>query len=471
MKVLSIVSMFTLAAWFAPSLCFASSYGPATIEQPINLGPKSDPGRIPLGSVAVVCNYDYGLHANIGASRPCPDGAMRWESGTELDQNLASVFGISLEVKDPTQIREFPVILRIKSWKPPSYSPYTKDQVLAATLWCLVRGAGGTPEKPLVVQVVADGQDDKPLEAKYSGKFITRSGSDQKPAPPVQVSGTRIEEDARGIAWVVFSDVTPKAPSRQPPPVLTILQTGGGSDSGWYLIPEWRKEIDDDGAKSHSISINFPRVGQETLAAQILALVISAQPTESLPLTVSFRLEEYGLADYPAFRRAAGWKETRHDAHNITLECEFVWDATSRKLTQGTLPFVELDASGRFINWRPEADPKDSHAKELADVVRSRISNGIHDGSLLAEKNMAHDMLADSGLRRQIGLAGYYEALATFYKEGEVTDKPVKHTFQFENSEFDQLHHMGWTIGMNRGQAIVIEARKNIEEAKRKKAE
>jgi hypothetical protein len=471
MKTLAHVFLLSLLAWKAANLCVASSIGPATIEQPVNLGPKSDPGRIPLGSIGVICNYDYGLHKNIGASRPAPDGAMRWETGTELDQNLASVFGISVEAQDPTQIREFPVALRLKSWKPPGYSPYTKDQVLAATLWCLVRSAGGTPEKPLEVRVVAEGPDDKPLEAKYSGKYITRPGKDGKEVPPVKVPGTTIETDARGIAWVVFPDVTRKVASPAPPPTITILATGGESDTGWFLLPVWDNWSGGSEEKSNSVTLSMPREEQPTLAAEIIALVISAQPTENRPLTVSIRLEEYGLANYPAFRSAPGWKETRHDPHNITLECEFVWDAAARKLTKGSVPLVQLNSAGNFISPIPEGPPTKSDGSELAETVRSRIQNGIHNGSLLAEKNMADDMLADSGLQRQIGLAGYYEALATFFDEGEVSDKPAKSTVHRGSSEFDQLYRMGWTIGLNRGQAIVIDARKSIEEAKRKKGE
>lgn len=463
--------MVTLLGCQVPTSCFATSIGPAVIEQPVNLGPKSDPGRIPLGSISVICNYDYGLHKNIGASRPAPDGAMRWETGTELDQNLASVFGISVEAQDPTQIREFPVTLRLKSWKPPGYSPYTKDQVLAATLWCLVRSAGGKPEKPLHVRVVAEGPDDKPLEAKYSGKYITQPGKDGMDVPPVNVPGTAIEKDARGIAWVVFPNVTRKAPSPAPPPTMTILETGGESDTGWFLLPVWDNGSGGGDEKSNSVTLSLPREEQATLAAKIIALVISAQPTETRPLTVSIRLEEYGLATYPAFRSAPGWKETRHDPHNITLECEFVWDAAARKLTKGSVPLVQLDSAGNFISPIPEAPPTKSDARELAETVRSRIQDGIHNGSLLAEKNMADDMLADSGLRRQIGLAGYYEAFATFFNEGEVSDKPVESSVHCGSSEFDQLYRMGWTIGMNRGQAIVIEARKTIEEAKHKKGE
>ncbi|MEO7099550.1 MAG: hypothetical protein ABI162_09335 [Luteolibacter sp.] len=489
----------------APIPGFASSIGPATIEQPVNLGLKSDPARIPLGSIGVLCNHDYGLHENIGASRPCPEGAMRWDGGTELDQNLASVFGISVEVQDSTQIREFPVTLRMKSWKPPGYSPYTKDQVLAATLWCLVRSAGGTPEKPLDVRVVAEGLDDKSLEAKYSGKYVTQPGKDGGPVPPVP--GTVIEQDARGIAWVVFPDVTRKAASPPPPSAMIILATGGESDSGWYLLPIWGNRLDEgasldlstasvplyragyrsgggneantflaDGGsdrfevKGDEVLIDTPRVPQATLAAEILALVLSAQPTETQPLTVTIRLEEYGLARYPAFRGAPGWKETRHDAQNITLECEFVWDAAARKLAKGAVPLVQLDASGHFISPIPETPAMASDARELAENVRFRIGQGLHDETLLAEKNMTSDTLAESGLRRQIGLAGYYEALATFFNKGELSDKPIESTALLGNSEFDQLHHMGWTIGVNRGQAIVMEASKTIEEAKLKKS-
>lgn len=164
MKILPLVSIFTLLGWMLPATSFATNVGISTIEQPVNLGTQSDPKRIPLGRVGVISNYDYGIHGKIDEARPCPDGAMRWEGGSELDQNLASVFGISVEAQDPTQILAFPVTLRVKSWNSPGYSPYTKEQVLAATLWCLLHSTNGSPERPLDVRVVAEGPDDKPLE-------------------------------------------------------------------------------------------------------------------------------------------------------------------------------------------------------------------------------------------------------------------------------------------------------------------
>ncbi|MES2658551.1 MAG: hypothetical protein V4689_08030 [Verrucomicrobiota bacterium] len=399
MKILPLVSIVTLAGSMIPVPCLATVVGTATVEQPVNLGTKSDPAKIPLGRVGVISNHDYGIYRMIGEARPCPDGAMRWEGGSELDQNLASVFGISVEAEDPTQITAFPVTLRVKPWKPPGYSPYTKDQVLAATLWCLLRSTGGTPENPLDVRVVAEGPDDKLLESKYSGKYVTRPGREEDEIPPVKVAGTLLEEDVRGITSVVFPDVTRKEPFVPHPPGMIILETGGDGDPGWHVLPVWGNGHDDgdflrlnswsaamcyssyrsrgvtqansflagggavevtakreDGADT--VSLSYPRVNQETLAANILALVISAQPTEARPLTFSFTVEESGIANYPAFRDAAGWKEIRHDtphSSHFKLECEFVWDASASKLTKGSVPLVQAQGRG-WIARNPEQE-------------------------------------------------------------------------------------------------------------------
>lgn len=439
---------------------------------------------------------------------------MRWESGSELDQNLASVFGISVEPEDSTSVPGAPVTLRVRPWKTPGYSPYSKEQVLAATLWCLIRSSGGTPERPLDVRVVAEGQEDRPLERKYSGKYITRPGMDKKEVPPPKVPGTIIEEDGRGIAWVVFPDVKKKAPVAAAPPTMILFEMEGEfdvGDGGWFLLPVWGNGIDQRAPlhlsswsapmsyscfHSHglgeanaflaskavaffdvhhedtgdSVAIGHPFVPQATLAAEILALAVAVQPTEKRPLKVAIWVEERGLADYPAFRGAAGWKETRHDAHKIVLECEFVWDPAERKLLKGSVPLVKLNAQGGFtVAALPHESPSEKLAEEVAKDTWRRINAGIHDGSLLAERNMADDMLAGSGLQREIGKAGYYEALARYCNETEILDKPQKDPVRFGNSELDQDHRMGWDLGMNRGLAIGREARKAVEEAIRKR--
>ena len=73
----------------------ATNAGLGTVDQPVNLGAQADPSRIPLGPVAVESNYNYGLGPAISAPRPSLHGAMEWEKGSILDQNLASVFGIT----------------------------------------------------------------------------------------------------------------------------------------------------------------------------------------------------------------------------------------------------------------------------------------------------------------------------------------------------------------------------------------
>lgn len=512
MKSLSYFSVLTLLGWVIPVSCFATVVGVSIVEQPVNLGAKSDPARIPLGGVGVISNHGYGIHRIIGEARPCPDGAMRWEGGSELDQNLASVFGISVEAQDPTQIMAFPVILRVKSWKPPGYSPYTKDQVLAATLWCLLRSTPGTPETPLDVRVVAEGPDDKALEAKYSGSYATTPDNDGNVNSPAKVAGTILENDARGITWVTFPGITAQDPGISPNPGMIIMKAEGDGDSGWNILPVWGNGNGENdflrlnfwsadmcyssyrsrgireansfleeggvnefevsrGEKSDSVSLSYPRVEQATLAADILALVISTQPTESRPLTVTFILEETELARYPAFRSAAGWKETRHkgpNSHHVELNCEFAWNAAEQTLTKGSIPLVRLGNLG-WINPNPEPEPADDEAAiQLAVMVQQRIKDGIHFGTLLAEKNMTADMLHESGLPREIGKAGYYEALATYSNGKILPDKPQGDPVKLGDDLLDQNHRAGWTIGLARGETITMEVRKAIEDAKLK---
>ncbi len=512
MKIISSVSVAALLGWILPVSCFATAVGTSIVEQPVNLGAKSDPGRIPLGGVGVVSNHGYGIHAVIGEARACPRGAMRWEGGSELDQNLASVFGISIEAQDSTQILAFPVTLRVKPWKPPGYSPYSKEQVLAATLWCLIRSTYSTPETPLDVRVVAEGADDKALEEKFSGKYVSHPGKDGAKVPPVQVRGTALEVDARGIAWVVFPDVARKAAFVPPTPGMIIMEAGGDGDPGWRVLPVWgngtapeeflrinsesaimayssyhsrgvqeaNSFLSDGGAngftavrgdKSDSVSLSYPRVNQATLAADILALVISAQPTEARPLSVSFLVEESSLASYPAFRGAPGWKESIDPNNHVVLECEFVWDAVSGKLTKGFVPLVRLEDRAWITLASEPASADEEAAEKLAVMVQYRIMGGIHDGSLLAEKIMPVDQLRASGLLREIGKAGYYEALATYSNGKTLPDNPQDDPVRLGSSEAFQAHHAGWTIGLSQGEAIAIAARKTIAEAKLKKDE
>jgi len=369
----------------------ATNVGTMTVEQPVNLAEKSDPARIPLGAVGVVCNYASGILPVISEPRACPDGAMPWKGGVELNQNLASVFGISVEDADLGASEKPPVVIRLKSWKPPAYSPHTKEQVLAATLWCVLHTAGGTPKRPLEIQVIAEGEADKALEAKFSRNYVTRADEGEPPVPPPQVPGTVLETDGRGIRWVVFPEVKKPAPSPPSLPSMILFNQEGADESPgtFYILPLWGNGQTEDQSlrlnqwsapmcysrfkpdgirdanatldsgrcqyvdatraeNGDGITLGHPRMPEPMLAANIHALILAAQPTVQRPLTVSIVVEEGRLAAYPAFRTAPGWKETRHGTNNILLESEFVWDPVARKLIKGSVPLVNLDVEYRL---------------------------------------------------------------------------------------------------------------------------
>ncbi|RYD20870.1 MAG: hypothetical protein EOP88_13390 [Verrucomicrobiaceae bacterium] len=392
MKIPRIVSMLVLAGFTAPAICLATVISTSTIEQPVNLGTRSDPTRIPLGGVPVLNNHGFSLHPKISAGRPCPDGAMLWEGGSELDQNLASVFGISVEA-DITLASRIPVTLRLKPWKPPVYSPYTKEQALAATLWCVLRAAG-TPKEPLEVVVMAEGADDKPLEAKYSGKYVLPTNWKEDVVCPVKVPGTALEKDDRGFAWVVFPDVPQKDAFVPLSPSMIVTANRGESDNGWYFLPVWCNgnngqksslqlngwsipmyysswlskgvseanslladgglydmKVTEENDTCH-VELSYPKASQATLAASIRALVIATQPTEARPLVVSMKVHETGLSDFAPFRNLEEWSENH--GNETVLTCEFVWDAKQQKLTKGSLPVLDMTSPGS-ISGSPAA--------------------------------------------------------------------------------------------------------------------
>ncbi len=494
-----------LAASFAtvfPRPCLATNPGISTIEQPVNLAARSHPGRIPLGRVGVYSNYGYGIQRVISDPRPCPDDAMSWDGGSELDQNLASVFGISVEAGDLGASPRQPVILRLNSWKPPAYSPYTKDQALAATLVCLLRSTHGTPENPLEIQVVAETEADRPFVGKYSGNYVNSPGKDNMPVPPVVVPDTIVETDARGISWVIFPAVK-NLPANPPPlPTLIPLRRSGSDESAmtYFLLPVWggdgqlafsnwshnitytcyrssgRKEANsflaEGGASSYQVtqtetgdkvSISYPAVPETGIAAEILALVLSAQPTEIRPLTVTINLEEYGLAGLPAFRSAAGWQENHINPHQITLTCEFVWDPSTRKLLKGSVPLLAFGSDLTLVTAAKTPQQDSPINEKIAEATLSRMNLGIQDYSLRAETMMSEDMLSKTGLEHEIGKAGYYVGLASWgapnFDTGKPDFKPIL------DPMLSQYFNMGWVIGRNRGMELSKQAEAAIHAA------
>ncbi|MCW1887196.1 hypothetical protein OKA04_20830 [Luteolibacter flavescens] len=364
----------------------ATNVGMGVIEQPVNLGARSDPAAIPLGPVAMESNYNYGIHDIITSPRPCLHGAMEWKGGTELDQNLAHVFGIAVEPEDTTQVPYLPVVLRVKSRPVPAYSPYTREQVMAATLHCLLRSTNPTPKYPLKIKIVTDDPADKSWAEKFAGDYVNRPDTEGQPVEPTPVpGGGRIETDAMGIARLVFPGVTKTAATPSRPPVLvpTRLHGGAESDRDWMLLPVWAGDTFEnpldllgqrhrlyydrfnpatfaspdgnalfEGSSWLTWSIReapgettahltFGTIDPENLAAFLHAVVLSVRPVAEKPLII--RLMSSG--DTPDYFQqcldAGGWKIEKNP-NNESLAGTFILDPKTNELVKGSIPGVTL---------------------------------------------------------------------------------------------------------------------------------
>lgn len=364
----------------------ASNVGLSTIEQPVNLGAEADPSRIPLGPVPTESNYHYGRGPVITAPRPLIHGVMRWKGGVELNQNLASVFGIEIDNHD---LPHSPATIRLRIQPKPAYSPYTREQVLAATIHCLLRSNSGSSKTPIELKISADDPADHPLAKKFAGNYINAPDNHQDPpveAPPVP--DTSLETDPSGVTWVVFPKV-PRSEKPPRPPVFVPLRFRGEASPDnptWQLLPVWtgndfttesslemlgsphplfydcfqpgtggppeanalfssepRGSIVDfevSHAQGFEARLSYPQTDADTLAALVLALVVSASPTPEEPLVVT--LQTHGGAPNPwfeAFAKCPGWKEPNRGR---SLEGRFVWDAKAAKLIEGTVPSAEI---------------------------------------------------------------------------------------------------------------------------------
>ncbi|NIP93566.1 MAG: hypothetical protein GWO24_08955, partial [Akkermansiaceae bacterium] len=198
------VILGSAAALFAGGSLVATVVEVGTIEQPINLGAMADPSRIPLGPVVVESNHGYDIHAVISEPRPCRFGALELKTGLELNMNLASAFGIEVIPEDGTLVPQRPVTIKVRDWPEPGYSPYRKDQVLAATLHCLLRSVHATSKSPLKIRVEAENPEDAKNLGGFAGDYLSAEAEDQ--GGPTPVPGTTLVTDWRGVTHVVLGE-------------------------------------------------------------------------------------------------------------------------------------------------------------------------------------------------------------------------------------------------------------------------
>jgi len=428
----------------------ATNVGVGTIEQPVNLGAVADPASIPLGPVAMESNYNYGIYSIISDPRPCLYGAMEWKEGTALDQNLASVFGIVVDPQDPTQVPAMPVNLRVKAWPAPAYSPYTREQVMAATLHCLLRSTHATPKSPLKVEVITDNPADKSWADKFAGSYVTQAEPEGPPIEPTAVPGCRIETDHLGIAHVIFPGITKTAAAPARPPVLIPFHPQGENEPErptWYLLPVWtgdtcRKPLEvlgqpytlyydcfnpsdsaspqvnalfegssalnwsiDESPTGTTAHLDFGIVDPGNLAAFLHAVVLSVRPTATNPLRIT--LTPYGQApDY--FQEcldAGGWTLSQRGGRDAVTGT-FVLDATTNKLIQGSIPRGTLVSDGKQLLRMTIPSEEEANAAAEMHAKREQVADAAESiGAALESYRVA----SGSYPTEQQGLAALVE--------------------------------------------------------------
>lgn len=398
MKRLISLAAIALLPWIAHG-----SNGTSTvIEQPLNLGTKADPTRIPLAAVGVTCNYNYGLQTVVTAPRPLLFGTFETQAGNVLDANLASLFGVSAVPDDPTNVPFQPVAIKIAAWPAPKWSPYTRKQVVTATIHCLLRSVNATAKNPLQIRIEADDPAEAKELAELAGNYINPAVKDGQPSQATKIPGSRIEVDTRGLPWVIFGDSKEKGEAPEMPvPFAWIPYYTGGDSSGveeFTLVPtiagdNWNHDplgmICRSNPSAHdmlsplgggvprpeanalfglgAVKWMEPRTngqggttihmelsaenGQDPLlgafAATCHALVCTERPTVDEPLTIEVELGDEESLLSKALDEAEGWKRAGKAIRgngSVSFAASFYWDPKHRCASGASTPGWQLSA-------------------------------------------------------------------------------------------------------------------------------
>ena len=220
----------------------ATSESVTMIPQPANLVGDSVPGCIPLTSAVCFANYNYGIHKMISAPHPFIRGAKDWKRGTESNANLASVFGIRVKPTDDTSVPYAPVEIHLKDWEIPAYSPHTKEEVLAATIHCLLLSCRPGPGNPLDLRIIAENEKDLTWAKPFEKKYITRPGENNESITPTPVGNSFIKTDGFGIRYVISKKTNPKHLTPNINPAILPVTYGDRGDTEYILpalVPTW----------------------------------------------------------------------------------------------------------------------------------------------------------------------------------------------------------------------------------------
>jgi hypothetical protein len=425
------------------------------------------------------------------------------EGGQELEQNLARAFGISVEPLDETQVPYVPVVLRVKAWPKPAYSPYSREQVLAATLQCLIRSSGGTPKVPLVIQIQTDNPEDEKWAGKFAGKYITHSDDPKVPVESTPVPGTKIETDAFGVARVIFPGVSGKPALEPRPPVWIPFRLGGESGPDqptWEMLPVWTGDnwqeplaalgrpyllfhdlfnpasaftaqvnaLFSRGQSKHwsltrtpertSVSLDFDEVTEGDLAAFLHALVLSVRPREEQPLEVTLRPYRGPVPYFAACLEAGGWEAVKLGGDDA-LRGSFVLDAGTGKLLRGTIPRHTLEGYGSGsmrVTGPREEDDTGKLSKELHGSYQWYFMRGMKAQNFEPTAEELKQGLGESkgdSMRAKFWHAGYRDAVLEFLDPARL-DEPDAVAPPAADNELSRYRQSGWLAGHRRGMEI-----------------
>lgn len=383
--------LFCLFAAISP--VHGTNPGFGFLPQPINTGPNADPARIPLAPVPYYSNYGYGSTNVIHMSRKADHGGPAADDRREDEQNLAAAYGISIEPFDSSQFPIYPAILRVKAGHPPKSSPYTKEQVLIATIHCLLNYRG-TKTRPINLRIeTEDGKDAHLL--RYEGRYISGGDSEDEPVTKSRIPGSWIETSPSGIESVVFAPHLCQRTKNPDPPqpgfVPLLLGEYDGSGPGCWLVPAWpgggwkeaanrltflpsslvfqvydgnravftkanslsagsdfqtitiSEVLWNDSAQASKVTFSADPIDElrdwfaDTLSVTCQALVLSTRPVSSRPLTVTISVPNEATDLLNDFTSAPGWTHRKGELRT-SFHCVFVCDPKTLKLTSGSIP-------------------------------------------------------------------------------------------------------------------------------------
>lgn len=360
---------------------FAHATNPefTTVPQPANLVEDSVAGCIPLTAVACYHNYRFGTTGTISASRPFLGGAREWSKGSELNANLASVFGFQIKGDPP----HGPAEIHIRDWKIPDYSPHHKAEVLAATIHCLILNTRPSADYPLDVQIVAENKNDLKWSNQFQKQYVVRPGKDNKPVTPTPVGNTFIKTDGFGTRYVISPRINPEHLTPHTPPVILPLAYPTTDGKLFPLVPHWPTTTQNGDTREPLKSLELPHghfqnafqsgrqfsqelnpllQGQEELSLRVqpegdrvelhlsiwkpaltnlsaflasAAITSKANHDKSMKITIDGFPKDSDLI--PALEKTAGWKKGT-SRNGMTFTTVFDYDPKTGSLTKGTLP-------------------------------------------------------------------------------------------------------------------------------------